>query len=408
MGTKESVILIFSVIFFPALYAEPFHYQNILQGESAAGMGGAFTGLADDSSACFYNPAGITKISTSTFSLSATAGELSNYIIKDLVPGGKNLKSVTATFYPTSWSIIKKISKHGIGFSVIVRDNSDQNLNLRETIQLNNLSDEMSLIYDVKIMSREYLIGPSYAYPVTENLSLGVSAFVFYKTSYTSNFFYAESVNSGEYFGFSSFNNEKSTGLSLYLGALYKITQHINIGINFRSGGAFSDTVKTSEVQYENTFAEGEHNKVIPGVENKYRYGEPPGVTVGIGYDIDKWRFGFDYTHIFKIKPLNQVDNINIGVQRIFLNVFPVRFGYYTNNTSLPSHKVDNTPEPDRFNIYGITFGMGYISEHTSTSLTFIVRGGNGQHKEIVGDHPEFYDVSTGGVIVNLGGSYWF
>ena len=39
--------------------ADDGHYQNFIVGERAAGMGGAFTAIADDPSATYYNPAGL-------------------------------------------------------------------------------------------------------------------------------------------------------------------------------------------------------------------------------------------------------------------------------------------------------------------------------------------------------------
>lgn len=399
-------ILLFFI--YTGISAEPFHYQNVLQGEAAAGMGGAFTGLADDSSGCFYNPAGLTQIKKATFSLSANAVELSNYSILKVIPGGENLNSITATFYPTSWSVVKKLSKHALGFSVIVRDNSDQELTFRDTIRIPPFDDEFNVVYDVKTQSREYLIGPSYAYPLTSSFSLGFSLFLFYKTASYNNFLYLENATTQEYYGASAFNNEKSLGLSANIGILYEIFPRFTLGFNLRSGGIFTDVQKTSEIRYESTISGGEKNEVIPTTEATYKYGEPPSFTLGVGYKNDKWRFGIDYTHIVKIDGLIPVENINIGGERIFWNKMPLRFGFYTNNTSLPSHKVDNTPEPDRVNFFGLTFGLGYLTEHTSTSLSFIFKGGEGEHKEISDSGPEFYDVSAGGLIVNFGGSYWF
>lgn len=401
-------LMILLFFLYSKISAEPFHYQNVLQGEAAAGMGGAFTGLADDSSGCFYNPAGLTQIKRATFSLSANAVELSNYSILEVIPGGENLNSITAAFYPTSWSVVKKLRNHALGFSVIVRDNSDQELSFRDSIRMHQVNDEFNVVYDVETQSREYLIGPSYAYPVTDSLSLGFSLFLFYKTASNNNFLYLENTSTGEYYGASNFNNEKSLGLSTSIGILYKIFSQFTLGVNLRSGGVFTDVLKTSEIRYESTIAGGKKNEVIPTTEATYKYGEPPSFTLGLGYRTDKWRLGVDYTHIVKIDGLIPVENLNIGAERIFWNKMPLRFGFYTNNTSLPSHKVDNTPEPDRINFSGLTFGLGYLTEHTSTSVSFIIKGGEGEHKEISDSGPEFYDVSAGGLIVNFGGSYWF
>lgn len=407
---KVALLLSIALLFACSIFAEPFHYQNVLQGEAGAGMGGAFTALANDSSACIYNPAGLAQIKTTTFSLSANAIELSSYSILDYLPEGREIRSVTTTFYPTSWSIVKKLGKHALGFSLIVRDNADQSLNLKDTIKIasdQNIT-ELNIIYDVLNQSREYLIGPTYAYPVTQKLFLGLSIFFFYKKSINNNFLYIQDNTNGRNFGFSTFNTEKSVGLSANVGIFSQLSERFSLGINLRSGGVFRDTAKVSRVEYD-YFNNGTANiQVIPTNEATFKYGEPPGITIGLGYKDEKWRADFDYTHIVKIDALIPVENISIGAERTFFGKIPLRFGYFTNNTSLPSHKVNNTPEPDRFNIYGITLGVGYITDHTSTSLTFIIKGGSGKHKEITESDPLFYDVRTGGLIINFGGSYWF
>mgnify|MGYP005991348183 CR=1 FL=1 len=45
--------------------ADEYHYKNILIGSKAIGLGGAFTGIADDMSAVFYNPAGLAQTTLS-------------------------------------------------------------------------------------------------------------------------------------------------------------------------------------------------------------------------------------------------------------------------------------------------------------------------------------------------------
>lgn len=62
-------------IFFhvPAAKADQYHYLNILVGERAMGLGGAFTAVADDASGVVYNPAGIAFALSNDISGSANA-----------------------------------------------------------------------------------------------------------------------------------------------------------------------------------------------------------------------------------------------------------------------------------------------------------------------------------------------
>ena len=43
----------------PAVFADDLHYVNMLVGNRAAGLGGAYTAISDDPTGCYYNPAGI-------------------------------------------------------------------------------------------------------------------------------------------------------------------------------------------------------------------------------------------------------------------------------------------------------------------------------------------------------------
>lgn len=54
-------------------YADQFHYNNIIVGERAMGLGGAFTAVADDASALIYNPAGLGFALSNDLSGSANA-----------------------------------------------------------------------------------------------------------------------------------------------------------------------------------------------------------------------------------------------------------------------------------------------------------------------------------------------
>ncbi len=56
-------------VLLPALArADDAHYQNFLVGERAAGMGGAFTAIANDPSGTYYNPAGLVDLKSGLLS----------------------------------------------------------------------------------------------------------------------------------------------------------------------------------------------------------------------------------------------------------------------------------------------------------------------------------------------------
>ena len=54
-----SLVLILLCLNHTAANAGPYHFSDILPGDRAMGMGGAFGAVADDSSSIYYNPAGL-------------------------------------------------------------------------------------------------------------------------------------------------------------------------------------------------------------------------------------------------------------------------------------------------------------------------------------------------------------
>lgn len=76
---KLSVIVLLMAGICPGLYSQLFTFQG--KGSKAMAMGGAFIGLADDSSALYWNPAGLTQLDEQ--SLSVYAG--TDAIVADLI-----------------------------------------------------------------------------------------------------------------------------------------------------------------------------------------------------------------------------------------------------------------------------------------------------------------------------------
>ncbi len=90
--------VLFSFINVSYVQADEYHYKNILIGTKAIGLGGAFTSIADDMSAVFYNPAGLSRAKlNNSASLSTFAWEESNF---------EDVFSNDADFARSSFSIV--------------------------------------------------------------------------------------------------------------------------------------------------------------------------------------------------------------------------------------------------------------------------------------------------------------
>lgn len=83
-----------------AAQADESHHRNYLVGDRAVGLGGAFTALADDGSAAYYNPAGLADARDESLSLGAS---LYGFVSEERIrAGGELSQSSTLVAYPTA------------------------------------------------------------------------------------------------------------------------------------------------------------------------------------------------------------------------------------------------------------------------------------------------------------------
>jgi long-chain fatty acid transport protein len=188
--------------------ADEFHYRDILIGDRAAGLGGAYTAISDDASGLYYNPAGIVY-STST----KISGSVNAYNMKTTTYSGISASNPNQEWTRTSagmvanfFGVVQPLGPGVAGFSIAIpnyelEDQTDNFTNLNAAKRLQNTTsftqadiekygvnesgnfyaDESDAITRQRI---EYnnedtttLIGASYAMPITERLSFGATLY---------------------------------------------------------------------------------------------------------------------------------------------------------------------------------------------------------------------------------------
>lgn len=166
--------------------ADAFHYQSVPMGERALGMGGAFTGLANDPSATFYNPGGLARLDDFAISASITLNAFDRVVIPNGFRVGDeavDLRQTSRPSLPVFAAFVKQLGwreggvrRHALAFTTLTFDRRrvgfDASLESEEVqrsrVSTLTLNDERS----------ERWYGPSYGYRVSNALSLGISAFL--------------------------------------------------------------------------------------------------------------------------------------------------------------------------------------------------------------------------------------
>ena len=113
--------------------ADFYHYADIIVGDQAASMGGAYGAIADDSSAIYYNPAGLAQVRADAVSASMNAYHGARTLVKDLFEEDYHRRSgqlvpvflggTSQTILPTGWTA---------GYGIFVPDS--QSVSRDETI----------------------------------------------------------------------------------------------------------------------------------------------------------------------------------------------------------------------------------------------------------------------------------
>lgn len=170
-----------------SLRADDAHYQNLLVGERAGALGGAYTAIADDVSGLYYNPAGIVDAKRASLSVSASllglerrvhGGGLDTAATWADALAGEPPRSGEINLVPTtSGSVITFGPRqtdgshaHGVAFGLLVP--SFRAVDQRETFH----EGDLTIVHSTRLNDRLYVAGAGYAYRVNPWLRLGAAA----------------------------------------------------------------------------------------------------------------------------------------------------------------------------------------------------------------------------------------
>jgi len=214
-----SVVVGLMVFLGTGLYSNGFNLNS--NGTKAITMGGAFIGLADDYSAVFWNPAGLTQMKQTTLSLFGTD------IIPDAgyrfsIPGAFAIdaKAETKHYFSGSLGFFKPLSENVIvGIYAYVPTGLGVTWDGSELLPLTG-----GAMYDWKTYVGIVTVSPVVAFKLSDTFSLGVTLNV--------NYGFAElnRPGLGQY-------SEKTDGIALgtTVGMLFKPSDKFSFGLTYRT-----------------------------------------------------------------------------------------------------------------------------------------------------------------------------
>ncbi len=358
------------------------NYQNYLVGDRASGMGGAVVASADSVDACYYNPAGLTRLEGNTISLSGSLYGRQSYRAEDALYAGEDFKYDSFVTIPTTVGGLWKISdRNALAFAVFMPDRMSSS-------EMSAFSENMH-IYNYNSEDQTLWLGPSAGWAVNPEFSIGAGVFAVYR----SNNEYLSILYRDEEAGYARGQSFKDWGVLANFGMQYQAMEKLRLGATIQTPslhvwgeGSYQENLVTS-VETENIYAENmdTDNRVPAQISVGAAWSEPRVYTLELDvsyyfsqdYDLLAWGDGAERLEL-KVSH-DDVINVNAGVEYYYREIYPLRAGFFTDFSASPGVDSEDQNTSPRLDAYGISASVGKKLEHISLNLGVIYVFGSGR-----------------------------
>jgi long-chain fatty acid transport protein len=414
--------------------ADEFHYLNLLIGDRASGMGGAYTAVSDDATGLYYNPAGIVYSAGRNISASVNAYYATDKTYKSVI-GGNGWDRTSASLLPNYFGVIQPLgnkTKIGISYAVpesIMADQDQTFTDLPLSSGIASLNPGVrisSYIINFNEESNTYNFGPSIAFELSDTLSTGLTLYYYQrKTQFILNQL-IKTTNGGYEWTNTYFQTEEK-GLRPVLGFMFTPVDKLSLGISFSK-----IFVSSSDTTFQNTYrrqgiaapvavdtnGDGVADSIVPvsdeaslpdgqsstSVKRKF----PTQVNLGVAwFPTTSLLLSADINYFTEVKDqgVEQVTNFAIGSEYYFSKNWATRAGFYTNYANTPELSSTGVNQNEHIDLYGVTGSVSHFTRNTSVTLGAGYTLGEGK-AQIIGNSFSIQDAESHGWMVFLSSSY--
>lgn len=386
----------------PAVYADDLHYNNILVGDRAAGMGGAYTAISDDPSGLYYNPAGIVFAPGRSFSASVNAFQYSQKEYKDVL-GGNGWERKSSNLQPNYFGIIQPLGEGKVGFSYAVPDSrledQDQTFYGLPGIDPDDPNPATnSLIIDRYVINMNdtdytYNFGPSYAMKINDKVSIGTTLYLHYRDRELISNQLVTVDEGGRYEWNNVYGSITEWGVKPIVGAMWMPADKISVGLTM-SKTFILDTERTIQTTCDTSFLSsamcgglgyGLHYNVFESDDNREL---PLTATLGVAYfpsenlllsaDLTYYNdASYSITHRDKVTgavskesiPQEETVNVTVGAEYYPTERIALRGGLFTNMANTPELSSGKVNQPEHIDMYGASLSITRFTRASSLTL---------------------------------------
>lgn len=396
--------------------AESTNKRMIIPGARAQAVSGAYTAVAADASAGWYNPAGLGFSKGPGVSVSVNNYSRSHKEVKG-VSETTNLSENSSSIYPGFAGGHGTAGPFALGWSYFTTE--QQNTDESQTFNLSSfdsLGTESNFRYDRIELTTGNLIqaGASIALALTENLSIGVSEFYYRRQKQTS-LKERSTYDSGVFYDSFARQSTENEGTIAVAGILLR-TQNLSLGIALKSPTALTDKTdyETSSVIFTGSTPELSSATTASHREDELL--------------VRTWSFGAAYTPgswaLLSLDGLHYpatttawsdaggfntetVTDWSLGLELRSRSLL-LAGGAFTNSSLVSTPKPSLIASgPAKIDYLGFSAGMGFRTSQSETMLIMVRQRGKGQTQMVQGSLT-LQDVTIETQTFSLSSSYRF
>jgi len=391
--------------------ADEYHYNNVLIGDRASGMGGAYTAISDDPTGLYYNPAGIVYAHGNNLSASVNAFHSSTTTYKKAL-GGNDWKRESSTLLPNFFGVVQPLGGGMVGFSYAVPDSTLEDQDQTFTGLPSSLPGVTITRYVINFNNKDstYNLGPSYAIKLSDNLSVGGTLYYHYRERETINN-QLINLDTGQYQWSNTYYQTDEKGVRPILGLTWSPADRLALGLTLTTV-YIRESKTTSQVTLKDITYDGNtvSRTVIQSTDKR---DFPLSATVGAAwFASDKLLVSGDLAYHGKSEDVfvgkkEAVWNWALGAEYYMSANWAVRAGLYSNLANTPTVKSGGTNQPEHIDLYGGSASLSYFTGNSATTFGLSYSQGSGK-TQLFGNDTSIQDTDRSALMLFLSASYTY
>ncbi|MBU2510320.1 aromatic hydrocarbon degradation protein [bacterium] len=382
---KLKILLgVFLLCFSPVLLADPYHYKNVLVGDRAATMGGAYNAVSDDSTGAYYNPAGLSFSYGDSLSGSGNAYHSTKTTYKESIADKDWVRDSTAVL-PSFFGMIKKIGSADLAIAYVIPDSI-----IEHQDEQYDISDSHPTVanYYLSLHSedRTNMIGPAISFKMSDSFSIGASLFYSYRIyRHQQHQFIVYKDTSAD----TSYESVKLEEYSYMpkIGIQFTPFEPLYIGLTISKSFLLSRVLKRDYSKIES----GDYTLFAGAYSQEVDY--PIQVSLGVAaYPSPSLLLAMDVDYYATTdEDLQSVTNIALGGEWFLNATNAIRGGLFTNNDNRPEC-TESSCSQAKLDMAGLTLGYSSFTRTSSFTLGIVYSTGSGK-ADVYGDRSVIVDM---------------